>query len=229
MLHDHARSFDSTAVQFTGERRSLQDRRGEQRHIALLRVALLHSKGSRDLCVVKNISPSGLSVRVYRNLASGDEVEIEFRSGELLAGSVVWEKDWDVGISFPNPIDVEAVLASRWIIEAGRGRNLPRIDIDLPARVAFGTRMFEARLQDISQSGARVRMEEAVPVHAKVDLSLAELPPAAGVVRWTRGAEIGISFNECIPFERLAHWIYQHRSDSSQESAAARAADDLPK
>lgn len=215
MLHDHDRSFASNAARSTDNSKSRGDRRGAKRHIALLRVALLHVKGSKELCVVKNISHSGLSARAYRKLASGDEVDIEFRSGELLAGSVVWEENWDIGVAFPKPIDVEAVLASRWVIEAGRNRNLPRIEIDFPARLASGTGSFGAQLQDISQSGARVRIEAAVPVHTKVVLTLEDLPPAAGVVRWTRGSEVGISFNECIPFEHLARWIHAHRPDSS--------------
>lgn len=213
MLHDHDRSFASRALRPTDEDSPTGERRGAKRHIALLRVGLLHVQGSKELCVVKNISQSGLAARVYRKLVSGDQVEIEFRSGELLGGSVVWEENWDIGIQFPAPIDVEAVLASRWVIEAGRGRNLPRIEIDCPARLAFGPGSFEVQLQDISQSGARVRMEAAAPVHAKVVVTLEGLMPVAGVVRWTRGPEVGISFNECMSFDRLARWVHARRSD----------------
>lgn len=213
MLHDQ-RSFASKADPLADESKRLGDRRGAKRHIALLRVALLHVSGSKELCVVKNISQSGLSARVYRKLASGDEVEIEFKSGELLSGSVIWDDNWNIGIQFPKPIDVEAVLASRWVIEAGRGRNLPRIDIDFPGRLTLGTSSFEVQLQDISQSGARVRMGTAIAAHAKIVLALEGLPPTAGVVRWTRGSEVGISFNECISFEQLARWIYARRSAS---------------
>jgi hypothetical protein len=56
---------------------------GRVRQLALLRVALLHSGGVSDICVVRNVSPNGLSARVYRKLSPGDDVEIEFRSGEL--------------------------------------------------------------------------------------------------------------------------------------------------
>lgn len=68
----------------------MADRRGEKRHVALLRVALLHVGDCKELCVVKNISASGLPARIYRKLASGDQVQLEFKSGELLSGSVVW-------------------------------------------------------------------------------------------------------------------------------------------
>ena len=69
------------------------ERRRQVRQLALLRVALLHSGGVSDICVVRNVSPNGLSARVYRKFRAGDAVEIEFRSGELLGGSVVWEEE----------------------------------------------------------------------------------------------------------------------------------------
>src|SRR3954452_14525071 len=87
------------------------ERRRQLRQLALLRVALLHSGGASDICVVRNVSPNGLSARVFRKLSAGDDVEIEFRSGELLAGSVVWGEEFDIGVVFARPIDVAQVLA----------------------------------------------------------------------------------------------------------------------
>jgi PilZ domain-containing protein len=106
------------------------ERRQQVRQLALLRVALLHSGGVSDICVVRNVSPNGLSARVYRKLSPGDDVEIEFRSGELLAGSVAWEDEYEVGIVFPRPIDVTQVLASRWSAQREKRRALPRITVD---------------------------------------------------------------------------------------------------
>jgi hypothetical protein len=221
MLQDRDRSFVSTSAEPTSKSRSAGDRRGEKRHIALLRVALLHVGGTRELCVVKNISPSGLSARVYRKLAIGDEVEIEFRSGELLKGSVVWEGNWDIGILFPEPIDIGPVLASRRVTGTGRGRNLPRINVNVPARFMSGPQSFGGQLKDILQSGAKVRTESAIPVHAKVVLILPDLPPTAGVVRWGCGTEIGISFNEYISFELVARWIQALSAGCSPSAATS--------
>jgi PilZ domain-containing protein len=188
------------------------ERRGQKRQRALLRVALLHDEGIKDLCVVKNISASGLSARVYRKLTSGTNVRVEFRSGELLSGSVVWERDWEVGIVFPKPIDVESVLASRWITEEGRRRTLPRIALACRGQLTAGPRSLNVMLQDISQGGARVQTEAPETDIRNVLLSLPDLPPIAGVVRWLGGTQAGISFNECIAFEQLARWIQTYRA-----------------
>src|SRR3990170_6108830 len=203
---------DRTLQALLHEHRGRREQRGHKRHVALLRVALLHARGSKELCVVRNISPGGLSARVYRKLAGGEHVEVEFRSGERLGGNVVWERDWEVGITFPDLIDVDAVLASRWVTESGRGRSLPRIQIDCRGQLKMGARSYGVVLQDISQGGAKVQTQTPIMDGGGLVLSLPDLPPVAGVVRWVGGAEVGISFNECIPFDQLARWIQKHRS-----------------
>lgn len=197
------------------------ERRRQVRQLALLRVALLHASGVSDICVVRNVSPNGLSARVYRKLSAGDQVEIEFRSGELLAGSIVWEQEHDIGIVFPQPIDVAQVLASRWSPKSIKRRALPRILVDCAGQLSNGLRSIEVRLRDISQGGASLVSEARLSGLGKVRLSLPDLPPIAGVVRWSSGASLGVSFNECLAFETLARWIQARRE-------GLRAAADSP-
>jgi hypothetical protein len=201
------------------------DRRRQTRQVALLRVALLHAGGTSDICVVKNISPNGLSARAYRNLSAGEQVEIEFRSGELLAGSVVWEDECDVGVVFPRPIDVAAVLANRSTSARGKRRALPRISVQCPGQLSTGLRSTDVVLQDISQGGASLETVTEVRDLKNVRLSLPDLPPVAGVVRWVCGTKIGVSFNEYIAFELLARWIQARREglglSSRQQSRQA--------
>lgn len=207
--------LDETSLAVLEEPGAKGERRLQQRQVALLRVALLHAGGNKELCVVRNISSSGLSARVYRKLAGGEHVQIEFRSGEFLSGAVVWERDWEVGIVFPELIDVKAVLASRWITEPGRGRSLPRIEVSCRGRLKLGSQSFSVELQDISQGGAKLKTQRPLVDKGDAVLTLPDLPAIAGVVRWVGGTDVGISFNECIPFEQLARWIQAHRARSS--------------
>jgi hypothetical protein len=187
------------------------ERRRHVRQLALLRVALLHAGGASDICVVKNVSSSGLSARIYRKLPPGEQVEIEFRSGERLAGSVVWEHECDIGIIFPKPIDVAAVLSSSRASQATKRRALPRIGVECQGRLSTGLQSMVATLRDISQGGANVEVEGTIANLSKVQLILPDLQAIAGVVRWTLGQNVGISFNGCMAFEQLAHWIQVRR------------------
>lgn len=194
-----------------------RDRRRQPRQLALLRVALLRAGRADDICVVKNISPNGLSARIYRKVTAGESVEIELRSGQILAGSVVWQRGWDVGIAFAEPIDVAAVVAGRAVADTKRRRAVPRINVECPGRLSTGLRSFEIMLQDISQGGASVRSEIPVPEMCNVLLCLPDLPPVSGVARWNNGKTVGISFNECVAFERLARWIQMRREQAARD------------
>jgi len=153
-------------------------------------VALLHSGGVSDICVVRNVSPNGLSVRVYRKLFPGNEVEIEFRSGELLKGSVVWEDEYDLGIVFPRPIDVTQVLASRWSTQAEKRRALPRIALDCAGWLSNGLRSVEVMLRDISQGGQAWRAGLTPPALAR---SSCRSPICRPLTVWFAGSPAQIS------------------------------------
>ena len=71
------------------------DRRKEGRHVALLRVGVLHARGERNLCVVKNISVSGLSARAYQKVTIGDEVHrVVVRRGGQRGSYLLWVDGW---------------------------------------------------------------------------------------------------------------------------------------
>jgi len=197
----------------------MPERRRHERKLALLRVAVLHAGGVSDICVVRNVSSNGLSARIYRKLTTDEPVEIEFRSGELLAGTVVWEHERDVGIVFPDPIDVVAVLSSSCVSEVTKRRALPRIGIECSGRLSTGLESVVATLRDISQGGASLALEKPMTGLSNVQLFLPDLPPIAGAVRWTSGQNVGVSFNGCIAFEQLARWIQVRREGQGDDQS----------
>lgn len=72
-------------------------------------------------------------------------------------------------------------------------------------------RSVDVVLRDISQGGASLESQAQAAGLGKVQLSLPDLPPIAGLVRWTSGANLGVSFNEFLAFETLARWIQARR------------------
>lgn len=204
----------------------LSERRRQVRQLALLRVALLHAGGVSDICVVRNISQKGLSARVYRKLTAGDQVQVEFRSGELVSGSVVWEKQFDIGIVFPQPIDVARVLANQPCTQPKKRRALPRIAVACAGKLSNGLQSVDVTLRDISQAGANLEVRGQAPNFRNVQMSLPALPSIAGVVRWTDGSSVGLSFNECLSFETLARWI-QARREGLELPSEERASETL--
>lgn len=200
------------------------ERRGNARHITILRVALLHTADTKELCVVRNISAGGLSARVYRSFAVGETVQVEFRSDERLEGSVRWVREFEIGIAFPEEIDVEAVLASRWATEDGRRQRLPRVELQCRCQLRIGSRSYLATLQDISQGGAKVQLRRPLQGTDNAILTLPDLGWLEGSVRWSNGLIAGLAFNERLPFEVLVRWIQERRNGAGALGAVTESA-----
>jgi hypothetical protein len=195
------------------------ERRTHVRHVTMLRVAVLYAAHGKELCVVKNISAGGPSARVYRTFTVGEPVEVELRSEERIEGSVQWVRDFEIGIAFPQEIDVESVLTSRWVTEDGRRQRLPRIELECRCRLRVGSRFYLATLADISQGGAKLQTHRAFQGSGEAILTLPDLGSLEGNVRWSHGNKVGLAFNERLPFELLVRWIQERRGSQCPEGA----------
>ena len=194
----------------------LPERRMARREVMICRVGLLHSAAAQEFCRIVNISTGGFMARVYHDLAVGDEVKIEMKSGQLIAGLVAWAKHEHVGVEFRDVVDIEAALSNKNITDAGYLPRLPRIEVDYRMRLRCGSRYHTGRLCDISHGGAQVQIAGSLSPETSVSFMLRDLPPIPASVRWTRGTRTGISFNESVPLELLVRWIQNRRAEWSR-------------
>jgi hypothetical protein len=204
------------------QRQTEAERRGAPRQLTLLRVALLHAGGTSDLCIIRNLSGGGVSASVYRALDKGESVQIEFRSDERLSGEVIWTRGQEVGIAFPANIDVEAVLASRWVNENGKQQRLPRINLECGCRIRVGSNFYVGRLRDISQGGAKVEVQRPFKGTGDAILTLPGYGIVECTIRWSSKATLGLSFNERLPFAVLAQWLQAQRAKQKPEPVLER-------
>jgi hypothetical protein len=210
-------------AQSSVQQQTENDRRAAPRHLTLLRVALLHAGSTRDLCIIRNLSARGVSASVYRHLDIGDCVEIEFRSDERLPGEVVWTRGQEVGIAFPADIDVEAVLASRWVSENGKQQRLPRIDMECACRVRVGSNFYLGKLRNISQGEAKVDVQRPFQGTGDATLTLPEFGTIDCTIRWSGKTTVGLCFNERLPFVVLAQWLQAQRAKQMEAPALESA------
>lgn len=184
------------------------NRRSYTRYVMVLRDGFLHAGGQRVPCVVRNISSGGLLARIYRPVELGESLRIELAGGRLLDGTVLWTRNWEVGVAFSRPIDVEAVLAEQWVTETGGDRRTShRVAVECPATLQVRRRFYYGKLCDLSPTGARVRTRGTVKKIGEATLSLPGLPPLPADIRWVNGSDCGLSFLEHVPAEALAVWL----------------------
>jgi hypothetical protein len=156
--------------------------------------------------VLRNLSAGGFQAQVYRKLEVGLKLCVEIRQGERIPARVVWCRDWTIGVEFLRAIDCHEALCNPLTSVFGDGFRLPRLEVSCPGRLKIGSRAYPVRLCDISEGGAKVQMRTPMQKLSAAVLSLPDLPPAPGYVRWVDDLRIGIGFNEPLPHDVLARW-----------------------
>ena len=183
------------------------DRRHHARHVTVLRVAKINTPQSEELCLVRNISASGMMVHVYSNLSVGDTVSTELNSGKPISGKIAWHREGMIGIEFDETVNPDRVLAGQDFAPTTAHPRPPRVGLDLRGRIRVGSRYQAVTLCNISQGGANIRPSEPDSVLDKVVLLVNGLPPIAGSVRWQDQEHAGIEFDIPVSFDVLARWV----------------------
>lgn len=182
-------------------------RRSHDRCHMILRVGVLEQADRTSFCLVRDISPTGVQVRLYTSSFRTGPTTIRVADEDFISGEIVWIQDSFAGIKFERSIDPETFLRLQQKLTPARRRSLPRIKVAAHAVVRTGGRNFPALLCDISSIGAKLRTSRALEDKRAVVLDLPDLPSLRGYVQWTHGIESGVAFEKPIPMQLMARWI----------------------
>jgi len=190
------------------------ERRHGARHIAVMRVAKLHTRLGEELCLVRNISAGGLMANIWSDLAIAELLTAEFKSGQRATGHIVWRRENRIGVQFDQDVDVATVLGGDEDPAPGFHARAPRVKIAARGRLRCGANYYAVDLRDISQGGARITSADP-NVWEKIDgpvvLSVTGLPPIDGTARWHDSSNAGLAFNTTIALDTIARWIAANR------------------
>jgi hypothetical protein len=175
------------------------EHRAAPRYALLLRTAKLIGATGEYLCVVRDVSATGISVRTFHPLPQG-ELVLELPNGDRFPLERVWEKDGAAGFRFAGEVDVERLIE-------GKGRfpkRGVRLHLQLPATLSSLGGTYDAVIRNLSQQGARIESPTRLAIDQKVRLETKGLPPVRAVVRWREGQEYGLAFDDTFQFGELA-------------------------
>lgn len=201
---------ETTLYSLCGAAPEPAQRRKNERHVSLLRVGSLILGGRRELCLIRNVSPGGMMIRIYSEVPPETPVSIELKQGEPLAGKVRWVEDDLAGVTFDTPIDIISLISTS---ADGPRPRLPRVEISCTAWVREDATVHRMRGTNISQGGIMVIGPADLPVGAKVVVTLIDLPPTAGSVRWKDGDAHGIRFDRSLALAPLVVWLRAQQDD----------------
>jgi len=191
------------------------DQRSAPRFTLLIRSAKLTTDEAEYLCVVRDASDSGISVRLFHPLPPELPLTLELPNGDRHLLDRVWEEQGKAGFTFAKSTDLERIVEgpSRF------SKRAMRVNLELPCELVAGVRRFPATLRNLSQQGALVCTEERLSLVQRIKLKAEGLPEVTAKVRWRRGDQYGLSFEDNFQFGDLAKIVYDVQCAGATEVA----------
>ncbi|AOL24961.1 PilZ domain-containing protein [Erythrobacter litoralis] len=185
-----------------------EEMRASPRFTLLIRAAKLVCSKGEFVSVIRDVSETGVSVRLFHRRPSGGPYELHMPGGACYEMRDVWERDNEAGFEFTRPVDV-----ARLINEAGQypKRGL-RLDLVFPITVRTLSQQFEGVIENISQQGARFEsgglfaIDQSLRIEG-TDMTGAFRREVRAKVRWRRDRNYGVVFDDTFTlgdFARLA-------------------------
>lgn len=179
------------------------------RHRTVMRVARLSSdlRRTEALGIVRNISESGMRIDVRCCFDVGENIHVSMLDGDRVKGKIVWKDGTSAGIKILSSIPLAQLLAKPRVLADGTRARPPRIRLKHRAKIRIGENIIDAGICDISQKGAKVRLDKSVAVEGHVQISLYNLRPVSASVKWQIERLIGLEFHRILSINELSSWI----------------------
>ena len=179
------------------------DGRTAERFTLMMRTAKLMTEVAEHLCVIRDVSSSGLSARLFHPLAPVGRVTLEMQTGDRHVMYPVWQREGEAGFRFCTPVDVESMIRNCSRFPKRELRFAADIDVDLHARGECS----EAILRNFSQQGAMLECADHFSLGQVLRLESDHFPQTVGRVRWRMGNRYGLAFDSTIQMLELANLI----------------------
>lgn len=169
----------------------MEEGRAAPRYTLLIRPAKLVTPQGQFLCVIRDVSATGISLRGFHPLPDGDSLQLELQTGDRHPIERVWDRGLEAGYRFTAPVEIGALIA-----ETGAYPKRPlRLDLKLPLNLQWDGRKTKANLTNLSQHGARVECDEFFALGQPLRLISLRLPEIAARVRWRDEGRYGLAFD----------------------------------
>ena len=172
------------------------EQRATPRFTLLIRAAKLVSDAGEFVCVIRDVSRSGVSVRLFHTPTACERVALHMPGGAIYDLQKVWQDDGEAGFAFGQPVDVAQLIS-----ESGDypKRGL-RLKLSFPVTLVTSGHRHRAVVENMSQQGARIACEGLLAIDQAVRLELPGVGPekheVRAKVRWRGEREYGVVFDD---------------------------------
>ncbi|QYU69032.1 PilZ domain-containing protein [Leptolyngbya sp. 15MV] len=166
--------------------------RAAPRITMLIRPAKLTTLEGEFVCVIRDVSSTGVSLRLFHPPPIGQRATLETEAGQAMEMERVWARGKDAGFRFAEPIDVAELVSG----QSRFPKRKLRLTIELPVILSLVGQEHHAIVRNLSQQGARIECEQRIAIDQIVRLRAEHLPEVRAKVRWRRGSEYGLVFED---------------------------------
>jgi PilZ domain len=191
---------EATVIADPAAPRSFEDMRGAQRFTLLIRTAKLICESAEFLCIIRDVSETGVRLRLFHDLPAEGRMALELSNGEVYFIERVWERDSHAGFQFAAPIDVHTFIAE----VSPYPRRQPRLRLQFPAVLSAEGQASVATVRDLSPQGARIETTRFLAIGQRVKLEGDGFPAVLAKVCWRSGSDYGLVFEQVYTLETLA-------------------------
>lgn len=189
--------------------------RAAERFTLMLRVAKLVGSHGEYACVIRDVSTTGVRLRLFHDLPAEKHLALTLGNGETYFIENVWEHEREAGFQFSAPIDVAAFMQEK----SAYPKRQVRLALELPATLSIREFSTAVMIRDLSQQGARIESDRALAIDQHFRLKAHNLPEVFASVRWKDGASYGVVFQKSFRLDELANLIWTLREPAERLAA----------
>ncbi len=191
----------TTAVEQEGnEPDRAADQRAAPRFVSLIRAAKLVCGQGEFVCVIRDVSATGIGVRTFHRLPTDKAVALELQNGDSYELELVRQDGHDASYRFVSPIAVDQLIQEDWKFPKRR----LRLNIVVPLTLSALTGKAEAVALNLSQQGARVECDHVFAIEQRVTASSKDFPDIRCKIRWRRDSNYGLVFEDTFTLRDFA-------------------------
>jgi hypothetical protein len=208
------------AVPVKREESRLTDTRAADRLRDAVESATITFRRRKYEVPVINVSPGGAMIESELDPRIGERLDIQFADCNRTRCSVRWVRGGRIGLEFEEETTILGSAKVRSYVygaQAGQiaaptgqdaSRKLimrePRQGLIWTGILYWSFEAFTVRIRNISGEGVMLECEKEIQPGAQVRLNIAEAGTMAGEVRWSRGGQLGIKFEQRFDLRLLA-------------------------
>jgi hypothetical protein len=181
--------------------------RAAPRFTLLIRAAKLVSAQGEFVCVIRDVSETGISVRLFHALPACKEFGLQMPAGAVYEVTQVWQRENEAGFAFAEPVAVTQLINE----SSEYPKRGLRLSLCFPVTIATLTQRHEAVVENLSQQGARVTCDALLAIDQTIRIEApgitGEVREVRAKVRWRRDRNYGVVFDDTFTlgdFARLA-------------------------